>query len=76
MEQIKLRGLSSYSDFVNRRIQGNIPRQGSRANRLDTHWENWDDIFPETRDSVLGFRGAVQSAIAEAEINQSQFQNK
>ena len=68
VEQIKLRGpFLSFADFSNRRIQG------LTANLLPLHHSQWDQQVQEDRDSVLGLRGAVQAAIAEAEINQGGF---
>ena len=43
---------------------------------MDSPFSQWNNQFPENRDSVLGFRGAVQAAITEAEINQAQFQKQ
>ena len=61
VEQIKLRGpFLSFADFTNRRIIGN---EEPIIGEFLTEWPD------ETRDSVLGLRGAVQAAVAEAEIN-------
>lgn len=71
VEQIKLRGpFLSYADFANRRLQG------TRKSRLLDHFSVWPTAYSpdgENRDSVLGLRGAVQAAIAEAELNQDTF---
>ena len=70
VEQVKLRGpFLSFSDFTNRRIQGN------KANRLLDHFSDWDVPVDkqESRSSVLGLRGAVQAAIAESGLNDGGF---
>ena len=72
VEQIKLRGpFLSYADFANRRLQG------TGKSRLLDHFNDWPQANSEegeNRDSVLGLRGAVQAAIAEAELNQDEFE--
>jgi hypothetical protein len=75
VEQIKLRGpFLSYSDFVNRRLIGPKLKSSVRGkNHINTNFEEWDKFFYEDRDTTLGLRGAVQAAIAEAEINQDSF---
>ena len=44
--------------------------QANKVNVLNKHFTDWEE---ETRESVIGLRGAVQAAIAEAEINQGGF---
>ena len=66
VKQIKLRGpFLSYADFVNRRISVE-----SKPHPLTEHYSEWPK---ETRNSTLCLRGAVQSAIADARINQGDF---
>ena len=69
VKQIKLRGpFLSYADFVNRRILVE-----SKPHPLNDHFTKWPD---ETRDSTLGLRGPIQAAIADAHINQGNFDFK
>ena len=69
VKQIKLRGpFLSYADFVNRRILVE-----SKPHPLNQHFTKWPD---ETRDSTLGLRGPIQAAIADAQINQGNFDFK
>ena len=64
IEQIKLRGpFLSFSDFTNRRLIG------TPVNLIPKNISTWKSFSKESRDSVLGLRGAVQAAIAEAAIN-------
>ncbi|MBL6917043.1 MAG: hypothetical protein ISR37_05465, partial [Balneolaceae bacterium] len=69
VKQIKLRGpFLSYADFVNRRILVE-----SKPHPLNHHFTDWQK---ETRNSALSLSGAVQSAIADAEINLGGFSSK
>jgi hypothetical protein len=66
VEQIKLRGpFLSFADFTNRRIIG------TKANLIPHHITTWKTQAEETRDTILGLRGAMQAAIAEAKLNSS-----
>jgi hypothetical protein len=68
VEQIKLRGpFLSFADFTNRRIVG------TPVNLIPHRISQWETITQEDRNSVLGLRGAVQAAVAEARINRSSF---
>jgi hypothetical protein len=78
VEQIKLRGpFLSYADFANRRVQA------KRENVLGKHITEWgwpltnsSSEVRENRATMLGMRGAVQAAIAEAEINRGGFSKR
>ncbi len=78
VEQIKLRGpFLSYADFANRRVQA------KRENVLGKHMTEWgwpltnsSSGVRENRATMLGMRGAVQAAIAEAEINRGGFSKR
>ena len=62
VRHVKLRGpFLSYGDFVNRRISAEI-----RKNPVTLNFQKWE---PETRNSVLSLRGAIQGAIADTGIN-------
>ena len=67
VKQIKLRGpFLSFSDFVNRRIQSE-----AKDSLVFLPFTEWPE---ETRNSTIGLRGTVQAAIADANINQGNFQ--
>ena len=73
VKQVKLAGpFLSFSDFVNRRLapgpQNPEKAAGSGQNFVTKSLEEWSD-YPENRYTVTGLRGPVQTAIAEAGLN-------
>ena len=75
IKQIKLRGpFLSIADFVNRRLTpgpmdiDSSKAKGTRVNFVQYNLNEWTN-YPEDRYSAQGLRGAFQSAIAEAKIN-------
>jgi hypothetical protein len=75
IKQVKLRGpFLSMADFVNRRLAPGpmdidpSKAKGTRVNFVQKKLNEWTG-FPEDRYSAQGLRGAVQAAIAEAQLN-------
>ena len=75
MKQVKLRGpFLSFSDFVNRRLalgpmdSDPSKAKGTRVNFVQYDLEDWAN-YAEDRFTAQGLRGAIQSAIAEAGLN-------
>jgi hypothetical protein len=75
VKQVKLRGpFLSYADFVNRRLSlGPMDKdpskaKGTRVNFVQHDLSDWSK-YPEDEFTVQGLRGAVQTAIADAGLN-------
>jgi hypothetical protein len=75
VKQVKLRGpFLSFSDFVNRRLalgpmdSDPSKAKGTRVNFVQYDLEDWAN-YAEDRFTAQGLRGAIQSAIAEAGLN-------
>ena len=75
VKQVKLRGpFLSFADFVNRRLalgpmdSDPSKAKGTRVNFVQYNLSDWSK-YREDRFTAQGLRGAVQSAIAEAGLN-------
>ena len=75
VKQVKIRGpFLSFSDFVNRRLAlgpmdiDPSKSKGTRVNFVQLNLGQWNN-YGEDKYSAQGLRGAVQSAIAEAGLN-------
>ncbi|MEL0099113.1 MAG: hypothetical protein VW907_06130, partial [Opitutae bacterium] len=75
VKQVKLRGpFLSYADFVNRRLalgpmdSDPSKAKGTRVNFVQHDLSNWGK-YKEDKFTVQGLRGAVQTAIADAGLN-------